>query len=83
MNLKKRFSVLALTASVLLTGCSHTSGTNASVSKTGFCLDTVVSLTLYGTKDDLCSAAPEKEAISGRSITAVVPRSLSRKRPHS
>ena len=52
MNAKKQFSVLALTASVLLTGCSLTPGTNATVSKTGFCLDTVVSLTLYGTKEE-------------------------------
>ena len=50
MNAKKQFSVLALTASVLLTGCSLTPDTNATASKTGFFLDTVVSLTLYGTK---------------------------------
>ena len=52
MKAKKQFSVLALTASVLLTGCSLTPDTNATVSKTGFFLDTVVSLTLYGTKEE-------------------------------
>lgn len=52
MNAKKQFSVLALTASVLLTGCSLTPDTNATVSKTGFFLDTVVSMTLYGTKEE-------------------------------
>lgn len=60
MNTKKRLSVLVLTASILLSGCTRSSGTNATVSKTGFCLDTVVSLTLYGTKEE----APLEECFS-------------------
>ncbi len=67
MNIKKRslfcfpcLCTLALTVSMLTSGCSLSSNKNATVSKTGFCLDTVVSLTLYGTKEE----APLEECFS-------------------
>ncbi|MDD6326037.1 MAG: FAD:protein FMN transferase [Lachnospiraceae bacterium] len=67
MNIKKRsfwgllcLCTLTLTVSMLTNGCSLSSDKNATASKTGFCLDTVVSLTLYGTKEE----APLEECFS-------------------
>lgn len=53
-------AVLALTAAAVLSGCSLSPASSATVSKNGFFLDTVVSLTLYGTKEE----APLDECFS-------------------
>lgn len=73
MNFKKHFrgllphvplpaflAMLALTAAAALSGCSLSPASSATVSKNGFFLDTVVSLTLYGTKEE----APLNECFS-------------------